>query len=246
MSTRQFAGKRVFVTGAASGIGRRIAERFCDEGATVLGLDRQAGDNTLPFRILTANLADARQVEKISTGLMADRWYPDILVNAAGVLWFDRDRGAGEMELEVWRRVIDINLTATLLTMKAALPLMKANGGGSIVNISTIQCLRGDTAPQDAYQASKAGVIALTKSIAIQHAADGIADIHAQPVPAWQTPANQQDRERGETCTDKACLGPDLQGHIVRMARNHRIIGPEIRQLRHPFRIGRIGITPGF
>ena len=96
------------------------------------------------------------------------------LVNAAGVLLFDEDCGVVDIDLEVWSKVMDVNLKSMVLTLKEAVPRMQENGGGSIVNFSTIQCVRGDSAPQDAYQASKAGAIALTRSVAIQYAGDGI------------------------------------------------------------------------
>jgi 3-oxoacyl-[acyl-carrier protein] reductase len=70
--------------------------------------------------------------------------------------------------------VIAINLTGAMLMARHAIPAMRASGGGTLVHFSSIQCLRGDEAPQDAYQVSKAGLLALSKSIAIQFAKDGI------------------------------------------------------------------------
>ena len=91
----------------------------------------------------------------------------DYLINAAGVLWFERDKSAVDMDLEVWDQVFAINLKSVVHTVRHAVPLMKQTGSGAMVHISTIQCLRGDTQPQDAYQASKAGMVALSKSVAI-------------------------------------------------------------------------------
>jgi 3-oxoacyl-[acyl-carrier protein] reductase len=98
----------------------------------------------------------------------------DFLVNAAGVLWFDRDRSLLDIEPEIWERVIGINLTGCMLAARHAIPLMQKSGGGAMVHISSTQCLRGDDRPQDAYQVSKAGILALSKSIAVQFARDGI------------------------------------------------------------------------
>jgi NAD(P)-dependent dehydrogenase (short-subunit alcohol dehydrogenase family) len=70
--------------------------------------------------------------------------------------------------------VIAINLTGCMLTARHAVPLMRKSSGGAMVHISSTQCLRGDDRPQDAYQVSKAGILALSKSIAIQFAKDGI------------------------------------------------------------------------
>ena len=98
----------------------------------------------------------------------------DYLVNAAGVLWFDRDRSLLDIDLEVWERVIRINLTGCMLAARHAIPLMRKSGGGAMVHFSSTQCLRGDDRPQDAYQVAKAGILALSKSIAIQCAGDHI------------------------------------------------------------------------
>ena len=98
----------------------------------------------------------------------------DYLVNTVGVLWFGRDRSVLDIDLADWDRVLDINLKSMVHTVRAAVPLMRRTGGGAMVHFSSIQCLRGDSAPQDAYQASKAAVVALSKSLAIQFAPDGI------------------------------------------------------------------------
>jgi len=128
----------------------------------------------------------------------------DYLVNTAGVLWFERDRSAVDMDLDVWDQVFSINLKSAVHTVRTAVPLMKKTGGGAMVHISTIQCLRGDTAPQDAYQASKAGMVALSKSIAIQFAADQIRSNVIFPGPTL-TPMQQlwyDDPSRGEAIAD--------------------------------------------
>jgi NAD(P)-dependent dehydrogenase (short-subunit alcohol dehydrogenase family) len=90
------------------------------------------------------------------------------------VLLFGEDRSLLDIELEIWNRVIAINLTGCMLTARYAVPLMQRIGGGAIVHFSSTQCLRGDDRPQDAYQVSKAGILALSKSIAIQFAKDKI------------------------------------------------------------------------
>jgi NAD(P)-dependent dehydrogenase (short-subunit alcohol dehydrogenase family) len=74
------------------------------------------------------------------------------------------------MDLQTWNRVLAINLTGCMLTARYAIPCMEKSGGGAIVHFSSIQCLRGDDKPQDAYQVAKAGILALSKSIAIQFA----------------------------------------------------------------------------
>ncbi|RWX59152.1 SDR family oxidoreductase, partial [Mesorhizobium sp. M2A.F.Ca.ET.039.01.1.1] len=95
--------------------------------------------------------------------------------NVAGVLWFGRDKSALDMDLGVWDDVFNINLKSFVHTARAVVPHMRAGGrGGAMVHFSTIQWYRGDPNPQDAYQASKAGVCALSKSLAMQLASERI------------------------------------------------------------------------
>ncbi len=165
------AGKSALVTGAAGGMGTQIARDLTAAGATVTGIDLQPRPDGLAHYV-QGDVADeavvARAVaEAAPNGL-------DYLVNAAGVLWFDRDRSLLDIDLEVWERVIRINLTGCMLAARHAIPLMRKSGGGAMVHFSSTQCLRGDDRPQDAYQVAKAGILALSKSIAIQCAGDHI------------------------------------------------------------------------
>lgn len=166
------SGKNAVVTGAAGGMGFAIARMLAAGGAAVRMLDARdppalpAGD----LEYYQGDLTDAGFVSGAFDGLPQ----LDYLVNAAGILLFDQDKGVVDIDLQIWSRVMDVNLKSMVLTLKQAIPRMRKNGSGSIVNFSTIQCVRGDSAPQDAYQASKAGVIALTKSVAVQYARDGI------------------------------------------------------------------------
>ena len=115
----------------------------------------------------------------------------DYLVNAAGVLLLGRDRSLVDMDLDVWDDVLAINLKGSMLAAREAVPLMKRTGGGAMVHIATIQCVRGDDAPQDGYQASKAGLVAMSKSIAIQFAGDGIRSNTILPGPT-ETPMQRR------------------------------------------------------
>ncbi len=92
----------------------------------------------------------------------------------AGVLWFDRDSSLLDMDMDVWDRVFDINLKSMVYTVRATVPHMREAKGGAMVHFSTTQCLRGDPLPQDAYSTAKAGVGALSRSLAMQLAADNI------------------------------------------------------------------------
>jgi NAD(P)-dependent dehydrogenase (short-subunit alcohol dehydrogenase family) len=170
-----FAGRSAVVTGAGGGMGLRIASDLRAAGATVAGIDLkdrpEALDDALYYQ---GDVSDDGFVARAIGAVQAETGRLDYLINAAGVLWFGRDRSLVEVELEVWNRVIAINLTGCMLTARHAIPLMRKSGGGAMVHFSSTQCLRGDDRPQDAYQVAKAGILALSKSIAIQFAAQKI------------------------------------------------------------------------
>ena len=180
MITFDFAGRHAVVTGGGGGMGEAIASMLLAAGATVTALDIKPRPDTLAaagdrLDYRQGNLADAAFVADSIAAAGASRGSIDYLVNVAGVLWFDRDKSVLEMDMDVWDQVFDINLKAMALTARAAVPHMRKTGrGGAMVHFSTIQWLRGDPKPQDAYQASKAGVCALSKSLAMQLAAEGI------------------------------------------------------------------------
>ena len=188
-----FDGKTAVITGGAGGMGYETAAMLVAGGADVHIIDilKQPALPDGPGRAIY-HQGDAADWNLVS-GVFDELKRLDYLVNAAGVLWFGKDVGAVDIEFDVWDQVMNINLKSMVMTMKCAVPMMKSKGG-SIVNISTIQCLRGDPAPQDAYQASKAGVIALTKSIAIQYARDGIRANCVLPGGAWTPMQERWDR----------------------------------------------------
>jgi 3-oxoacyl-[acyl-carrier protein] reductase len=126
----------------------------------------------------------------------------DYLANIAGVLWFGRDASLLDMDLRIWDQVFAINLKSMVHTARAVVPHMRKAGGGAMVHFSTIQCLRGDPVPQDAYSTSKAGVGALSRSLAMQLAADGIRSNAIYPGPTL-TPM----QERWNTAEKIAAVG---------------------------------------
>jgi 3-oxoacyl-[acyl-carrier protein] reductase len=108
----------------------------------------------------------------------------DLLANVAGALWFDRDKTALEIDLDVWDQVMAINLKSMVHTTRHIVPQMRKRGGGAMVHFSSTQCMRGDSAPQDAYQAAKAGVVAFSRSLAIQLAGENIRSNVIYPGPS--------------------------------------------------------------
>jgi NAD(P)-dependent dehydrogenase (short-subunit alcohol dehydrogenase family) len=170
-----FAGRTAVVTGAGGGMGLQIARDLVAAGVRVVGIDVKARPAELENAAYAqGDVSDDGFVADAIGAAFAETGRLDYLVNAAGVLWFGRDRSLLDIELEVWDRVIAINLTGCMLTARHAIPLMQKSGGGAMVHFSSTQCLRGDDRPQDAYQAAKAGLLALSKSIAIQFAPEKI------------------------------------------------------------------------
>ncbi len=176
---QEFADKVAVVTGAGGGMGLQISRDLIAGGASVLMIDVKprpeaiAGESER-FLYVEADLTDETAVAA-AIGQAADRFGGiDYLANVAGVLWFERDRSALDIDPGVWDRVLTINLKSMVHTTRHAVPRMRERGGGAMVHFSSTQCLRGDPAPQDAYQAAKAGVVALSKSLAIQLAGEGI------------------------------------------------------------------------
>jgi NAD(P)-dependent dehydrogenase (short-subunit alcohol dehydrogenase family) len=170
-----FIGRTAVVTGAGGGMGLQIASELLAAGATVAGIDVKDRPEALDDALYhQGDVSDDGFVAQAIGSVHAETGQLDYLVNAAGVLWFGRDRSLLDIELEVWHRVIAINLTGCMLSARHAIPLMQKTGGGAMVHFSSTQCLRGDDQPQDAYQVAKAGILALSKSIAIQFAKDNI------------------------------------------------------------------------
>jgi NAD(P)-dependent dehydrogenase (short-subunit alcohol dehydrogenase family) len=172
-------GKIAFVTGGASGIGAATAERFADEGAKVAVFDlaKPADD---AWQALEQHAAaalfcevDVRDEDSIRSAVSAasqSLGAADILVNAAGVSSFG---AAHLLEQDEWDRVLDINLKGSWLAAKHVLPVMVERGAGSIVNIASVEGLVGING-QAAYNASKGGVVLLTKSMALDYSPSGV------------------------------------------------------------------------
>ena len=157
-------GRVALVTGAGSGIGAACTERFRREGATVATLDI-AGDVDY-----TVDVRDEQAIQQSIADIVAKHGRLDIAVNAAGVA------GGGPvhfLDVDEWNRVLDINLKGTFFVCKHAATQMIAQKSGSIVNIDSIEGLEG-TEGGSVYNASKGGVIMLTKSMAIDYGANGI------------------------------------------------------------------------
>ena len=174
-----FSGRVAVVTGAGGGMGQEIANIILDAGGSVVMIDVKPEPDNLRGEAdrrmyACGDLTDEEFVTQTINTAAVRFGRIDYLANIAGVLWFERDASLLDMDLEVWDQVFDINLKSMVHTARATVPHMRKAGGGAMVHFSTTQCLRGDPKPQDAYSTSKAGVGALSRSLAMQLAADNI------------------------------------------------------------------------
>jgi NAD(P)-dependent dehydrogenase (short-subunit alcohol dehydrogenase family) len=170
-------GRVALVTGAASGLGAACARRFAEEGARVVGLDLNETDDwattekvapAAAFRV--ADVTDEGAVAAVVHDVVGEHGRLDVLANAAGVA------GGGPVHLldaAAWDRVLNVNLKGTFLVCKHALPAMMEQGSGSIINFASIEGIEG-TEGGSAYNASKGGVVLLTKNLAIDYGGRGV------------------------------------------------------------------------
>jgi len=196
-----FEDTAAIVTGAGGGMGEAIALALAKAGGRVTAIDLKSCPASLSahassVKFVQGDLRDQAFVEKAVAETHARNKRLDYLVNVAGVLWFGRDKSLLEMDLGVWDEVMDINLKSMVLTSRAATPFMRETGGGAMVHFSTIQWMRGDLKPQDAYQASKAAVCAVSRSLAMQLAADGIRSNAICPGPTLTPLQARWDTEK--------------------------------------------------
>lgn len=204
-----FENKAAFVAGGGGGMGLAIANRLIEAGCHVALADLKpepAGIDAGPGRhlYLEGDLSDQGFVESAVASAAEAFGGIDYLVNTAGVLWLDQDRSVTDIDMAVWDRVLAINLKSFALTVRCCVPLMKQRGGGAMVHFSSIDATGGDAPAQDAYGASKAAVIRLAKSLAIQFAGDGIRSNVILPGPTmspmqvrWEDDAEAQARVAG-------------------------------------------------
>jgi NAD(P)-dependent dehydrogenase (short-subunit alcohol dehydrogenase family) len=173
-------GKVAVVTGGAHGIGRASAKALAAEGAKVaIGDVDEADGNACADEIVDSSgdamflRTDVTSMDDVRAlvGAAVERWGRlDVMVNNVGVAIAG---AAGEMSEDDWRRVIDVNLTGVWRGMRVAIPIMLEAGGGSIVNMSSVQGHVGFVG-WSGYAASKGGIDALTRQAAVEYAARGI------------------------------------------------------------------------
>jgi NAD(P)-dependent dehydrogenase (short-subunit alcohol dehydrogenase family) len=200
----RLAGKIALITGAGSGIGRATAELFAREGASVAVADYDeaaaqatcaaicaAGGRAIA---LAADVADPAQVETMMDKAMQAFGGLDILFNNAAVLIFG---SVPDTSFADWQRVMNVNLNGVFLCCKAAIPHLRARGGGSIINMSSSTGAHDGNGNAAAYVTSKGGVTLLTRCLAVDHAADNIRVNAIAPGPT-DTPMLRRNMTQAE------------------------------------------------
>ena len=192
----RLAGKVAIITGAASGMGAATARRFAREGATVVIADMlEAEGKQVAQEIVTANghaefmkldVTDEANWRQVVADTVAAHGKLDILVNNAGI---SGSAVTDTLETPMWDKLMEVNGRGTFLGIKFAVPEMQRNGGGSIVNLSSISGVVGQNRIHIGYNASKGAVRTLTKSVAVQYGRDNIRcnSIHPGLMPAMRT-----------------------------------------------------------
>jgi len=171
------------ITGAGSGIGREAALLFSSEGAGIVAVDvNDAGGNETVKMIeaqgaravyVHANVAKGSDCEKMIAATEKHFGTLNILFNNAGIM-DTRDDDAVKTDEEVWELTMSVNLKGVFLGCKYGLPALRRAGGGSIINTASFVAFLGAATPQLAYTASKGGVLAMTRELAVIHARENI------------------------------------------------------------------------
>jgi NAD(P)-dependent dehydrogenase (short-subunit alcohol dehydrogenase family) len=160
-------GKVAVITGSSGGIGTATSERFAAEGATVVGVD-VAGDADF-----AVDVTDEDAVRDLYAQVRERHGRIDVLFNNAGISPGE-DASAVDTELEVWRRVQEVNLTSVFLCCKHGIPHLLETGGGSVINTASFVAVLGAATSQISYTASKGGVLALSRELGVELARRGV------------------------------------------------------------------------
>lgn len=179
----RLANKVAIITGAASGMGQAAALLFAQEGASVVVSDVsvEAGEQTVKLIqeaggkaiFVKANVADEAEVKTMVASAVETFGHIDVLYNNAGIMPTD-DGSVTDITEMTWDRIMDVNIKSAFLCAKHVIPIMQQQQQGSIINVASFVAFMGCTVPQDAYTTSKGGMLALTKSLAVQYGRHGI------------------------------------------------------------------------
>lgn len=200
MSTTHLSGKIALVTGAAGGIGAEIARRFKEEGASVFVADTNCADGektaaSMGAVFLPLDVTSEDSWKAVLSAVVERAGRLDILVNNAGI---NVRKNIEEMPMESFDAMIAVNVKGPFMGIKHSLPIMRAGGGGVILNMSSICGLVGHKFTNETYTTTKGALTLLTKSIAVRYAKDNIRchSIHPSTVETAFVQAMFKDPER--------------------------------------------------
>ena len=197
-----FSGRTALITGGSGGIGLSIVEKLIKNKIKVIILDINSPNKKILLNKLVEfkkiDLSDYKNLQICLKEIRKKYKKIEYIINAAGVLWFDKDIGLEKIRLDTWEKVLSINLNSIVVVLQSILPLMKKNKFGSIVHISSIDALSGDDKPQDAYGSSKAALLRISKSISIQYASKNIRSNSILPGPI-ETPMQKRWEKNPES-----------------------------------------------
>jgi len=219
------SAKVAWVTGGASGIGATVVDMLRTAGARVVSLDRAytANDSATSlsgdFVRLPLDVMRTAAVNEAAQRLIGAHLEPDVLVNNAGIT---RDGVVWKLTDEAWDAVLDINLTGMFRMTRAVLPSMRARGSGAIINIASINGIRGKFG-QANYAASKGGVIAFTKAVAREAGRAGvrvnaIAPGFIETALTSALPAAVRDAARSEVLLGRLGTPSDIASAVLFLA----------------------------
>lgn len=231
----RLSGKVTIVTGASVGLGRAVAARFAQEGASVVAADTNEADGTALVDQLNSKGLDAMfvqtdvsqecAVKALYEATLSRHGHVDVLYNNAAVLLPGRDLPVNEVSLETWDYVMGVNLRGAFLCAKYAVSSMLKNGSGSVIFLGSPTGLVGCAPALTAYSTSKAGIMGLTRVMAAAHARDGIR-VNSIVPGTMDTPMNAyilgdpSARERYREAVPVGRLGTpkDIEGIAVFLA----------------------------
>ncbi len=215
------SGVTAWITGAGRGIGLACARAFADSGANVVGIDMSISDELSAITEFTKSIdvGDGDAVKQAAEDLLKAGLLPDVLVNNAGIT---RDGMVWKLSTEDWQRVINVNLTGAFNLTKAVFPSMREKGSGSIVNITSINGMRGKLG-QSNYAAAKAGMIGLTKTNAIEGGRFGIrvnavAPGMVETEMAKQLPEEIKQKAKDESALNRLAQPEDIANCVMFLA----------------------------
>ena len=206
-----FSGRTALITGGSGGIGLSIVKKLIENKIKVIILDINAPNKKMLLNKLVefkkTDLSDYKNLQSCLKEIKKKSKKIDYVINAAGVLWFDKDISLEKISINTWEKVLSINLNSIVIVLQSILPLMRKNKFGSIVHISSVDALSGDDKPHDAYGSSKAALLRLSKSISIQYANKNIRSNSILPGPI-ETPMQKRWKKNPKAKKDLSKIIP--------------------------------------